>query len=127
MKITRKMKRAIKPGLQAAGRPVMGKREVDPDYVSTKKSKSSMQFSIEVGELVTIRQFGHKNTNLFRVGVKNQVAAGAKQIKANKTGIVISHQKRQLLRAHAKEEVYEVLTNDGVIVRVPGTRLRKAD
>ena len=111
MKITRKMKRAIKPGLAAAGRPVMGKRVVDPDYVSTKKPKSSMQFSIEVGELVTIIQFGHQSTSPF---------------KANKTGIVISHQKRQLLRG-PKEEVYEVLTNDGVIVRVPGTRLRKAD
>ena len=105
------MKRAIKPGLQAAGRPVMGKREVDPDYVSTKKSKSSMQFSIEVGELVTIRQFGHQNTSPFI---------------ANKTGIVVSHQKRHLGSKY-EQEAYEVLTNDGVIVRVPGTRLRKAD
>lgn len=112
MKITRKMKRAIKPGLQAAGRPVMGKRVVDPDYVSTKKPKSSMQFSIEVGELVTIRQWlGVRNTSPF---------------KANKTGIVISHQKRHLGSKY-EQAVYEVLTNDGVIVKVPGTRLRKAD
>jgi len=111
MKITRKMKRAIKPGLQAAGRPGMGKRVVDPDYVSTKKSKSSMQFSIEVGELVTIKQFGHKNTSPFM---------------ANKTGIVISQYKKHLGSKY-EQAIYEVLTNDGVIVKVPPSRLRKAD
>tara|TARA_R110000851_G_scaffold46832_1_gene113893 strand:+ start:1643 stop:1846 length:204 start_codon:yes stop_codon:yes gene_type:complete len=67
-----------------------------------------MQFSIEVGELVSIRQFGHR------------------PFKANKTGIVIS---RRALGAGSKyeQEAYEVLTYDGVIVRVRGTRLRKAD
>jgi len=67
-----------------------------------------MQFSIEVGELVKIRQFGHR------------------PFKANKTGIVIS---RSAWGDGSKyeQEAYEVLTNDSVIVRVRGTRLRKAD
>jgi len=112
MKITRKMKRAIKPGFAAAGSSGMGKRVVDPDYVSTKKPKSSMQFSIEVGELVTIIQF--------------RSARLCGPFKANKTGIIISQQKDQLGFLY-EQEVYEVLTNDGVIVKVPGKRLRKAD
>jgi len=69
-----------------------------------------MQFSIEVGELVTISR-----PNLSYGGCI-----------ANKTGIVIS---RSAWGAGSKYEQadYEVLTNDGVIVKVPGTRLRKAD
>ena len=68
-----------------------------------------MQFSIEVGELVSIRQFGHR------------------PFKANKTGIVISRIVWRPWSLEDEQEAYEVLTNDGAIVRVRGTRLRKAD
>ena len=69
-----------------------------------------MQFSIEVGELVSISP--------------PNLSYGA--LCSPRTGIVIS---RSAWGAGSKYEQadYEVLTNDGVIVKVPGTRLRKAD
>ena len=69
-----------------------------------------MQFSIEVGELVTIS--------------RPNLSYGA--LCSPRTGIVISQQKKHLGSKY-EQAVYEVLTNDGVIVKVPGTRLRKAD